>query len=87
MSYSTVAMDRGAGRCIDAVAMCAGVPWLRIWVVLCVAPVMERFWCIHLEGFQHGDGIPQDPMHWCLLHSLPLESGPPTSTIGGNWNI
>jgi hypothetical protein len=42
MSYSTVAMDRDDGRGIDAVAMCAGVPWLRIWVVLCAAPVRSR---------------------------------------------
>ena len=42
MSYSTVAMDRDDGRGIDADAMCAGVLWLRIWVVLCVAPVRSR---------------------------------------------
>ena len=37
-----MAMDRDDGRGIDAVAMCAGVPWLRIWVVLCAASVRSR---------------------------------------------
>jgi hypothetical protein len=37
-----VAMDHDDGRGIDAVAMCADVPWLRIWVVLCAAPVRSR---------------------------------------------
>ena len=35
-------MDRDDGRGTNAGAMCAGVLWLRIWVVLCAAPV--RSW-------------------------------------------